>query len=246
LLLLGGGLSTGEAAFQRILELEGQLRVISPSYAPVGEMALLTDGLAAILDAEGIQRAHVFGHSLGAAVAHSLVRHHPDRVDKLALSAFGIYNERNARALKRLVRLFAFLPKGALRAFYMPRFRRLLEGADDDERAFILAYMDDVIWLQHTKATLLGQFKLLVDLIEHPEANHVFAPVTRPGRVLIIAADDDKGFQAPEREMLASLYPEAQVHIFGSGGHWVGVTRQKEYNRVLYDFLRIRNDEGEP
>jgi hypothetical protein len=36
-LILGGGLSMGETAFQTILRLENRFRAISPSYPPVGK-----------------------------------------------------------------------------------------------------------------------------------------------------------------------------------------------------------------
>jgi pimeloyl-ACP methyl ester carboxylesterase len=242
LLLLGGGLSVGETAFRRILELEGRVRLISPSYPPLGQMGSLTDGLAAILDAEGIERAHVFGHSLGAAVAHALVRRHPDRVDRLTLSGFGIYNERNARWGKLLFRAFELLPYGFIRAFYLPRIGRMLADADPEERAFMQAYTEELFHRLHTKTTMVGQFKLLVDLIENAGVYGVFEPVERPGRVLILAAEDDAGFTPAERQTLISLYPGAQVHLFESGGHWVGFSRREEYNAVLYGFLGLAGE----
>lgn len=44
------------------------------------------DIAAAFLDALGIERAHVLGHSLGALIAASLARRHPDRIVRLILS----------------------------------------------------------------------------------------------------------------------------------------------------------------
>jgi len=112
LLLLGGGLSVGEAAFDTILRYAETYRVLSPSYPAVGTMGALVDGLVKLLDTEGITRTHVFGHSMGAAVGHVLVRRYPERVDKLALSGFGLYTARNARRAKLGFALFKWMPDG--------------------------------------------------------------------------------------------------------------------------------------
>jgi pimeloyl-ACP methyl ester carboxylesterase len=237
LLILGGGLSVGETAFRTITRMEPDYRVLSPSYPPVGKMSAIVDGLAAILDAEGIKKTHVFGHSLGAAVAHILVRRYPERVGKLVLSGFGLYTPRRARGMKRSVRLLGLLPHGASRAFYMRRIVKLLAGVNEAERTFWLAYFEELLTVQHSKKTFMGQFKLLMDMFDHADAYRISARVERPEPTLIMVASDDTGFTASEREALIACYPGARVHMFASGGHWAGLAHQAEYNAVLDDFL---------
>ncbi len=197
-------------------------------------MGLIADGLSAILGAEGIERVHVFGHSLGAAIAHVLVRRHPDSVDKLILSGFGLYNPRHAR----LVKLFVRLPYGVLRAYYRRVIARLASGAEATERAFMRAYFEELFARLHTRETFMARLRLIVDLIDHADMYRVFVPVERPGRVLIIAAEDDRGFQPSERATLIASYPGAQVCRFESGGHWVGLTHREAYDVALYRFLK--------
>jgi pimeloyl-ACP methyl ester carboxylesterase len=237
LLLLGGGLSVGEAAFDNILRYAGDYRVLSPSYPAVSTMGALVDGLVKLLDAEGIARAYVFGHSMGAAVAHVLVRRHPEQVDKLILSGFGLYTARNARRAKLGFAMFRWMPDGYIRAVYMPKIRRMLAGVNPDEGAFLIAYFEELFALHYTKASLIGQFNLLADMVVHADDYHVFEPVERPGKVLFIAAEDDRGFTDEERAALIATYPGAQTHIFESGGHWVGVVQREAYHAVLRDFL---------
>jgi len=243
LLLLGGGLSVGEAAFDNVLRYADTYWVLSPSYPAVGTMGDLVDGLIKLLDAESIAQAHVFGHSMGAAVAHALVRRHPERVDKLILSGFGLYTARNARRAKFGFTLFKWMPDGYIRAVYMPRIRRMLAGVNPDEAAFLTAYFEEVFALHHTKTSLVGQFNLLADMVVHADDYHVFDPVERPGKVLFIAAEDDRGFTAEERAALIATYPGAQTHIFESGGHWVGVVQREAYHAVLGDFLHKKNED---
>ena len=48
-------------------------------------MRVLADDAAALLDAIGIERAHVAGHSLGSTVAQELAINHPQKVASLQL-----------------------------------------------------------------------------------------------------------------------------------------------------------------
>ncbi len=52
-----------------------------------GDLASLVDVVAGFMDAMEIEKAHVFGHSMGGAVAGSLAIKHPERVQSLALIA---------------------------------------------------------------------------------------------------------------------------------------------------------------
>jgi pimeloyl-ACP methyl ester carboxylesterase len=112
LVLLTGGLNSNEVWFQimtafekthRILSIrylylvplicnanewfEKTHRVLSIRYPSVATVAELVEGVAAILDAEHIQRAHLLGESLGGMVAQCLVRRYPERVDTLILAS---------------------------------------------------------------------------------------------------------------------------------------------------------------
>lgn len=237
LLLLSGALSVGESAFERITELEGTYRIISPSYPPVGKIVPVVDGLAAILEAEGVSRAHVFGHSLGAAVAHAFIRRHPLKVDKLVLSSFGLYTRRNVRMANLYVWLFSLMPEGFMRSVYLPKIKIMLEGVDADEQAFMQAYFEELFAVLHTKKTMMGQFRLIPDMARYAEELGLFTPVERPGKVLILQAGDDRGFTQDEQAALRNTYPGAQVKLFESGGHWAGITRREEYNAALLGFL---------
>ena len=48
---------------------------------------LMADDAMAVLDAAGIEKAHVYGISLGGMIAQDIVVRHPDRVDRLVLGA---------------------------------------------------------------------------------------------------------------------------------------------------------------
>ncbi|NUU30487.1 alpha/beta hydrolase [Arthrobacter sp. C9C5] len=236
LIVLGGGFSFGDSAFRTVSAFEPRFRVLAPSYPAVRTMAELLAGIAAILDAEGIRSASILGHSLGAGVAHAFARRYPHRVDKLTLSGFGLYTRAHTRLVTAFVVLFSILPKAALAAFYRPRIRRLLAAAEEDERAFLSAYSED-LFAAHSKASALARLAVLLDLAAHPDRYAATSAFERPDDVLIIAASDDRGFTSREREALLAAYPGARVHLFGKGGHWAAATHPAEYDDVVRRFL---------
>lgn len=230
ILLLPGGLGVAELSFRTIERLEPRAQVIAPTIPAEAHVGRVVDGLAGLLDRVGIERAHVFGHSLGAGLAHVLVRRHPDRVDRLALGSFGLYT----RAHARLATLFLRLPPRFLAAYYRRAAARLTRGADPAEAAFTRATVDDL--LRDPRAGL-AHLELLVDMVNHPRRYRLGEPVERPGRVLILGAADDRGFSAVEREALIASYPGAIVRIFPQGGHWVALAQQEAYAAALDGFL---------
>ncbi|MET4136477.1 alpha/beta hydrolase [Pseudarthrobacter sp. PvP090] len=238
LLVLGGGFSFGDSAFRTVTAFEPRFRVISPSYPPVRTVAELVVGIAAILDAEGIPSASVFGHSFGAGVAHAFSRRYPQRVDRLVLSGFGLYTRGHTRLAGVFVRVFSLLPKSALAAFYRPRIARLVAGAEDNERAFLSAYTED-LFAAHTKESAQARLAVLLDLAEHPDRDAA-STFGRPEDVLVIAAADDRGFTPREREALLAAYPGARAYVFRGGGHWAAVTHPSEYADVVGRFLEGR------
>ncbi len=232
ILILGGALSVGETAFKTITRLESRCRVISPSYPAAGRMSAITEGLAAILDAEGIAQVHVFGHSLGAAAAHIFARQYTERVNRLVLDGFGLYTPGHVL----LAKIFFKLPFRWLIAYYRRAIDRLTVSGSDPETAFWKAYMVELLTSQ-PRAALEAQFRVLIDVFDRAGEYGVFRPFEKPGRVLLILARDDRGFSQVEREALIASYPGAQVHWFSSGGHLSGFTHPDEFNRVLDGFL---------
>lgn len=237
LLILGGGGSRGDSPIQLISRLEGHLRLLSPSYPQVQRVEAVVDGLAELLQAEGIAKTHVYGHSLGSGVAHVLVRRYPELVDKLILGSFGLYTPQNARKAARAVRWMARLPYGMIRAIYQSRMSRSVQGLDPAEEAYLQASFEELFTLQHNKETFISQMSLLVDLMDRADEYRLRAPVVKPGKVLLLFADDDRGFTREEQDALQAAYPEAQVQRFSSGGHLIPFTRKEEYARVMDEFL---------
>jgi len=95
LLIMGLGLSGG-AWWRTVPVLARTLRVLTFDNRGVGRSRAfshaytteaMADDAATVLDAAGVERAHVYGISLGGMVAQSLALRHPQRVRSLVLGA---------------------------------------------------------------------------------------------------------------------------------------------------------------
>src|SRR5690606_35657989 len=83
LVLLPGTLGTAQIFWNQIAALGDRIRILSLTYPIVGDVAELADGLAALLDQLGVQRASLLGSSLGGFLAQTFAARHPARVEQL-------------------------------------------------------------------------------------------------------------------------------------------------------------------
>lgn len=233
-LLLPGGSRLAEGAFVLITLLEADYRIIAPCYPPVRTMGELSDGLAAILEAEGVRQADVYGASFGGMVAQCLVRRHPERVRRLVLANTGI--PRLAAPLQALLGSVRYLPTPAVLAM----FRQSLSGAlaaDDPEAAFWRAHLQERFACCVTRADAVACFENGLDFMR----NWRLSPSDLagwPGQVLVLESDRDQTFKPAERQAVRDLYPQAQVHVFRDAPHEPWRTHREEYLSTVKAFLR--------
>src|SRR5215204_2543618 len=219
LLLLPGGAMVGEAGFTRISAFEDRYRVIAPSYAHVPTAAQLLDGLASVLDAEGVRAAHVLGPSYGGLVAQCLVRRHPGRVKTLILANTAIPPRRLLWPAGIFLALLPFVPLAWLRSFRERTLARAFSGVrsvPEEDQAFWRDYQHELI-SRLSKAELQDMYRLGIDLVE----SFRFTPgelTSWPGRVLILESDQDI-LTSEQRAGLRRCYPRAEVHTFHGAGN---------------------------
>ena len=234
-LILPGLLGFGEMTFQHIQGLEEQYRVLVPSYPfSLPTMAQLVDGIAAILQGEGVSLTHVLGGSYGGMVAQVFVRRYPERVDRLVLSHTGSPKRERAAQSRRVIAVMRWLPMDMLHRIVRLATRTSLKAAPE-HIPFRTAYGDEMI-ARLTKADLISRYRVAADF----DATSQLTPhdLDRwPGRILILEGDDDPIAEAPARQSLRTAHPRAEIHTFHGTGHIASIAKVDDYLAVIKAFL---------
>ena len=237
LLLLTGASVPAESNWKDILRHEQRFRVVAPSYPPVRSVDDAIEGIRSVLEAEGIERVSIVGGSLGAGVGHSFIRRYPERVQKLALIAFGLPDQSFVSAIKRTIRMCSLVPWWMLKRIVMSRGRESLSALPEGEAAFTRAYFRDALKNDMDKRTLLGHFRIALDMALSADVLRMTETVDGSGRVLIIQADDDDTITQEHRQALEKTYPGATAHLFETGGHLLDFCHGAEIADMIDRFL---------
>lgn len=240
-LLLIAGLGSDSASWQTVVPpLAKHFRVICPDNRGAGRSVcaggplsvdLLAEDCAALIGHLGYEKVHVAGHSMGGFIAQRLTVLHPDRVDRLVLSATG------AKSSRRNVLLFSDLarrlededPAQWFRSLfywiYTPALferERALAGALD----FALNYP----WKQSPTF-----FRAQVEAIAGFDGKGDLAKISVP--VLVLAGEKDLLFPLQECREFAALIPGAKFKILGGAAHSMHAENPRAFAVPVVEFL---------
>lgn len=236
LLLLPGAPGRGETAFQQIMALEGEYRIVAPNFPPqLSTLDEMLSGLAGIMEAEGIEQACVVGGSYSGLIAQSFVRRYPERVSGLVLADTGIPRKSRARKYMWYLRLLKVLPTAAIRALWRLGARLYLREIVE-EKAFWRAYFGELTG-QITRQECVGRLTIWIEFDRSRFTAHDLDGWT--GEILILEAEGDKTFPPAERAVLRKLYPKASAVTFPGGNHASVLSRKSEYITEMQRFLRM-------
>jgi pyruvate dehydrogenase E2 component (dihydrolipoamide acetyltransferase) len=192
-----------------------------------GEASDLVDAVRGFLDARGIERAHLAGHSMGGLVAAELALVEPERVASLALIApagFGAEIDREY--------LQGFIAATGRRDL-KPVLQRLFADPDLVNRQMV----DDVLRYKR----LDGVQEALRTLAERlfPEGRQARVIAGRleggfPGPVLVVWGERDAIIPAAQADAAPG---RAETHVLDGVGHSPHMEAAGEVNRLLEGFL---------
>lgn len=202
--------------------------------------AFYTDWLCGFLDAVGVGRAAIVGHSMGGGLALSLAMTNPDRVDRLILiSGFpqDVLNRIRGPYLKRFARLGSGWLFGlGYRLLGRRAFRKFIGGLVTDRSLVTPAVIERAYRLrkEYGKARPLWSTLTHIDVWEidyAPRLNAVTAPT------LIVWGRDDRFLPVTAGEELHQTIPGSRLAILPNTGHMPMWERPDEANRLIMDFL---------
>lgn len=188
-----------------------------------------TSGFAAdavaVLDAAGVDRAHVYGHSMGGRTAQWFGIEHPDRLASLILGATTPGDRHGIARSEHATRLLTSSP------------------ARRDRRAF-MELMYTPSWIDAHPEVLVSRVD---ELPGHARLGHFAASqghdawerlpeIVAPA--LVLHGDDDELNPVGNAELLASRIPKSTVRLIDGARHGYHDEFAAEATAAVVDFLR--------
>jgi len=190
----------------------------------------LADAVAALLDARGIARVHLVGHSLGGMIAQEFAIRHPGSLASLTLSgttaAFGRPDGDFQRDFLR--QRLAPLEAGKAMADLAARLVGGLVGPAPDPNGMATAHTS----MSRVKPeTYRAALECLVGFDRRDALPHIAVPT------LLIAGGADTTAPAVVMERMAAKIPGAWFVTIPGAGHLANLEQPAAFNRVLEEFL---------
>src|SRR6478735_4887324 len=202
------------------------------SDAPPGPYDLVrmaTDAVE-VLDAEGVERAHVMGASMGGVIAQVIGVLHPDRVRSLVLACTACrHHEWRRELLQEWADAvdeggMAALGDEALEWLVGPRLRK---------RFGIWLNLLARILLQSPPEPFIAQVGAILDASD--ELRLELATVRVP--TLVVTGSQDSLTPVGDAEELAELIPHARLEVIGGAAHGLMVEAPNGFNDTVLRFL---------
>lgn len=192
----------------------------------------MADDVAEVLRASGVERADVFGISLGGMIAQHVALRHPHRVRRLIL-ACTTPGGRGARPMPRLAAL-ALARSAAMPFTDGIRFSApwvLSEEAHRTRPEIVDIWIAIAEREPRSRAGVIGQ---LLAAARH-DAWELLQYLTQP--TLVVTGDADRLIPPENSRILAERIPNASLRTLRGAGHDFPTERPDETARLVSDFL---------
>lgn len=198
----------------------------------------MADDVLAYMDARGLDKAAILGHSMGGKTAMQLALQAPERVDRIVVADIAPvnYHPRHDAVLEGLTsidtgsirsrqdadRLLAeYVEEPGVRQFLLKNLVRVT----DDER-------NDYPGLYRWRLNLPVIRQCYLKLAEAPEGDHPFE-----GPVLFIKGADSAFIQEKHRDEIRRRFPNADLRIIAGTGHWLHAEKPDSFAALCRRFL---------
>jgi 3-oxoadipate enol-lactonase len=205
----------------------GASRVVDGPYL----MESLAGDVAAVLDALGIERATLVGHSLGGYVALAFARMYVERLARLALVCSRIAADSPERAAHRF-ELADEAERSGSSARIIDEFRNATLGATTKQNCPEIVEKFTKIAEKHDPRGLAA---MLRGMALRDGADDIAGDLSMP--VLVVAGDEDPGIPAQESAGLTGAFPAGRLVTIARSGHVPMLEQPGELSACLTSWL---------
>lgn len=172
----------------------------------------LVGDATAVLDAAGVEQAHVYGVSLGGILVQALAMAHPERVRSMVLGCTGVLSEDKvprSRGAMAVMRLLSFVPERLLAS----RSSGAMYGTSTPPEAI----EKDLEMLREDRATCRGVLAQVEAIARYTTTHEAVAALEQPALVLHGTADSVVKYEWGQE--LADTLRDARLVTFEGAGH---------------------------
>lgn len=193
---------------------------------------LFVDDLAEFFEDQGIQSAHLLGHSMGGKTVMNFATLYPKKVDKMIVADMSpkasdyahalIFQALNAVDLENLksrgeaeITISEFIPEFGVRQFLLKNLTR------DKEKGFV--------WKANISAIERNYPHILEGLDEY---------ALFEGETLFLKGAKSNYVTDEDYELINGHFPKAIIQEVSNAGHWLHAENPKEFYEKAIEFLR--------
>ena len=213
------------AAKHRVIFFDNRGTGESDTPSPWSLEDMASDALA-VMDAAGVDRAHIYGVSMGGPIVQEAVMQQPGRFRSLIVGCSGALTEDKPRMPKWLANLY-YLPPWVLKMIRRPAGANPHGSAADP--AAVAFDLEMIAKNKNTKTGVIRQSHAIADYRTTREA---VAGLTLPS--LVIHGDEDLMVPFKWGQELAEILPNSRfLHIPGAGHNYMLVKPDRATETVL-------------
>jgi 3-oxoadipate enol-lactonase len=202
------------------------------SDAPPGpyELRRMAEDALAVLDAEGIERAHIVGASMGGIIAQILGVLHPDRVRSLTLACTACEHHEWRR---ELLAEWAEVVSARGMAGLMDDGMRWMIGPRLHRRFGVFVNVLARVLVQTKPHAFVAQIDAILNASD--ELRFVLPQVTAP--TLVVTGSQDTLTPLGDAEELAELITTSRLYVLRGTAHGLMAEAPNAFNDVVLTFL---------
>jgi len=210
-------------------------RGVGQSDVPPGPypIALMASDAAAVLDAAGVERAHICGMSMGGMIAQEFALQYPQRVRSLILGCTAPGGPNAVQAEREVVQLL-LAPRGNPEKMAKEINPYIYDPSTPDERK-----EEDLAVRRPWFPTAEGYLAQLQGIMAW-EAYNRLPQIAAP--TLVIHGESDRLVPPENGRRIAARIPNAQLVMIPRASHIFPTDQQEAAHRAMLDFLAAQTN----
>jgi 3-oxoadipate enol-lactonase len=215
-------------------------RGVGRSEVPPGpySIALMASDAAAVLDAAGVESAHICGMSMGGMIAQEFALQYPQRIRSLILGCTAAGGRHAVQAEREVIQLL-LAPRGDPEDMAKAIYPYIYDAATSDSRK-----EEDLAvrraWFP-TAEGYLAQWQGIMAWEAYSRLPQITAPT------LVIHGDSDRLIPPENGRRIAARMPNARLEIIPRASHIFATDQTEAAHHAMLDFLDTQeNNQRQP